>query len=48
MPLVIPDDLASWHPNEVADWLNQVETDDARTDEEYAKAHEAVRAALLD
>ena len=49
MTLEIPSDLSSWPPNEVTEWLTQIEweaEDKAYSDDEMVNARKAVSIAL--
>lgn len=44
--LEIPNFDRSWHPNEIGDWLAQVEDDESVSDADLTRARKAVAVAL--
>ncbi|MFF7258646.1 hypothetical protein [Streptomyces microflavus] len=44
--LEIPTFDRGWHPNEITRWLDEVENDESVSDEDLARARQAVSEAL--
>ncbi|WP_121832201.1 hypothetical protein [Streptomyces sp. S1] len=44
--LTIPTDLDRWHPNEIQDWMTEVEQDESIPEADIGRARKAVSRAL--
>lgn len=45
--MIIPADLDRWHPNEVQDWLTDLENDESVADAEIERARQAAHLAIV-